>query len=556
MLASKQKIKTLLTNTLVLVFGLLASGYLSFLSGKDLGWDLANYHYYNPYAFFHTRDKLDFWPSSFIHQYLNPSIDFLSYYLINHFKPSLSEFLLGAIHGLNFWLLFLIARVFLKERFTNSLAFLLAVLGMYGPTALPGIGSFQNDNLISIFILGFVLLQIKAMQIYLLENRLALSLYSMSGLLLGIGMGLKLTASLFSLGAFLAIAILPLKFSDKVKFMMILGLSLLTGMLFSSGYWMALMWQQHHNPFFPFFNGLFHSPDFSLINWRDLRFLPQGIGQTLFFPFYFAWDGRTADQPFQDFRFPLVYLLFVLAGLHWLYSKSFGQTQPQSLSKPKIILRFWLYAFFIFSYVIWQYFFANSRYLVALEMLSPLVIYLLLRQVIKQSDAFFAVLIFVFYSLFFFMIPSKTIRAPWYESTFFNVKLPASIQQTPEALVLITYSAYAMDLNPRPQSYLIPFFPARFQFIGVPFVKASYFSDKTTSDKIESIIRGYHHKIYLLSSDENMPEFYRTARNFGLAPDGGCEHIISDRQKVTYQGVLLCAVKHLSSFNRSAVMQA
>ena len=206
--------------------------------------------------------------------------------------------------------------------------------------------------------------------------------------------------------------------------------------------------------------------------------MPHGLWETLFYPFYFSWHGRTADNSFRDFRFLIVYVLFVLVGVVWLWRKWRGKPH-ENLSFTKE----WLLYFFVFSYVTWQFSFSIMRYLVALEMLSPLVIYILVRQIIKDHYARAAGLMIIFYVLIFALIPIAAIRAPWYEADFFNVKLPGIVKQTPKATVLMAFPAYALYTHPRPQTYLIPFFPQQWRFVGIPFANGNIFSLKKMSAK-------------------------------------------------------------------------
>ncbi len=527
-----------IVNNLILIFAILFFGFLSIFLGKELCWDLANYHYYNPYAFLHHRETLDYWPSSFVHMYFSPTLDFLSYFLIQSFPSIVTVFLLGSIHGINFWLLFLIARHFLPASHYFLTAFLLAAFGLYGPTALPGIGSFQGDNTISLFILGFVLLQIKQLQFYLQKNSLPKLLIFLSGLLLGIGTGLKLTAGLFVPAAFLASVLLPFPWRIRLTMVLILGIAILSGILISSGYWMLLLWKNYHNPFFPLLNNLFHSPDFPAINWRDTRFLPHGLLQSLFYPFYFSWTGQTGDSYFRDFRFVFVYVFFVV----------FILSMGWSLLRKKTIyienkIEYWLFLFFIFSYVIWQWFFSIMRYAVVLEMLAPLIIYLLILRIFKKTGWHTALLVPTFFLIAICMVPTCMIRAPWYHSDFFNVKMPSFVKQTPNAIVLVAYSAYALSLEPRPQNFLIPFFPSDWRFIGVPFRdnKADDFDTKVTQH-IATLVNQQTGPIYLLTSSTSLEELYRAVKKWGLVPHGECSMIPSDRQKISHTDSLLCPV--------------
>jgi len=509
-----------LSTRYILFFSMLLCGGISVLFGKELCWDLANYHFYNPFALLHSRYTQDYWPNSNIHQYINPTIDLLSYFLIQTFTPRMSEFILGAIHGVNLWLLFLIAKYFLQDRFKNSLAFVIALLGLCGPTALPGIGSFQNDNLVSIFVLACVLLTLHRYQF-------------LAGIILGLGFGLKLTAGIYIAGAMIAMLLLPISFHLKIKSIFMFGIGLAIGMLITSGYWMIMMWHEHHNPIFPFFNRIFHSPDFSQIDWRDERFLPKTLTESLFYPFYFSFDGRTADGPFRDFRFLILYVLLVLTAIKCLLRRA---------SPQKDYPRIFLFTFFIFSYIIWQMVFSIARYLAPLEMLAPLMIYLLIQHMVKDTLICFTLTFMLFFALLFTLSPIPMVRAPWYDNTFFNVKLPAFVENTPNATVLIAYSAYVLNADPRPQSYLIPFFPKQWRFIGVPLLHEKIFLDAAAFNLIQAKLTNDTHEKYLLTSDRNMPELYKAARLWGLTPNGKCEEIESDRQVVTHQKVLLCPV--------------
>lgn len=529
-------------HALLFSFAILGSGLLSVYFGKELSWDIANYHYYAPYAFIYGRQNMDFWPSSYIHQYINPTIDFLSYFLITYFKSNTAEFILGAIHGINICLLFCIAKWCIHEKFGNLIAGFLAFIGIYGPTVYPGMGSFSNDNLITIFILSFILLQMITLDNYQATKKLSYKNMVYSGILLGLGFGLKLTAGIFIFGGFCATILLPIPLRDRCKLIIIWGTASIFGMFCSAGYWMHLMWVQHHNPFFPFFNNIFQSPDFFTQSWRDTRFLPHNVLETLFYPFYFAWDGRIADNVFRDFRFPIIYSLFLLTGLNWLWKKiSHTSFTPIKLS------HLWFFTFFIFSYAIWQYYFSIARYIAALEMLSPLVIFLLVTQLTDKTSVRYAILFTLFYFLIFTMQPISMIRAPWYQSAYFNIQLPDSISKTPRATVLMAYPIYAMTRDPRPQHYFIPFLPSQWHFIGVPFANDKYKGDTIVNHKIQLSLQKEKGKIYLLTSDTYMPIFYHFAKQFGLKHDGKCEPIYSDRQKVSNEGVLLCPVTLNSS---------
>src|SRR3990167_1616146 len=80
-------------------FFLILYGTISVLLGKDLTWDTANYHLYNPYAFLNDRFNIDYWPTSFIHQFFAPTLDFILYFFVMYTTPFITEFMIGAIRS-------------------------------------------------------------------------------------------------------------------------------------------------------------------------------------------------------------------------------------------------------------------------------------------------------------------------------------------------------------------------------------------------------------------------------------------------------------------------
>lgn len=524
---------------MLLMISMLSFGFLAVLFGKELCWDLANYHYYNPFALLNDRDKMDYFPVSFIHQFINPVPDLFSYVLINHFTPRMTEFILGTLSGVNFWLLYLIANEFIESDYRRTISLLVSVIGMYGPLTFPGIGSFQNDSMVAIFVLGFVYFAVKDLRHFASHHTLSNSKLFLAGFILGLGFGLKLTVGPYLVGGFFAYLFLSLSTRQRIQFISMWAVGVFFGFLFTGGYWSLHLWNNHHNPFFPYFNNLFHSADASPLDMRDKAFMPNGIWQTLFYPFYFAWDGRTANFPFRDFRFPLIYLLFIIACIHRFRSNNI----PIKYSNR------WLYIFFIFSYVAWQICFSIARYLAPLEMLAPLIIYLLIAYLIKPNLSRIMILTIIFYSLVYFMVPSKSIRSPSYGPTFFNVKLPEMVKRSQHATVLIAYTAYLAtvdDIDPRPQTYLIPFFPSEWHFIGVPFSRKHYLADAFISNQIARMLQTNKGDIYLLTTEIKMPDLYEVASHFGLRPNGACEQVVSDRNEITGHRVSLCPVTMLN----------
>src|ERR1700722_1133810 len=101
-------------NILILFFiCLLIPGLISLYLGQDINADLCNYHFYDGYALLNLKLKHDFFPGDFM-GYLNPTLDSLNYLMITYLPSLLTGFLIGAIQGLNFFLVLLLSYLYLK----------------------------------------------------------------------------------------------------------------------------------------------------------------------------------------------------------------------------------------------------------------------------------------------------------------------------------------------------------------------------------------------------------------------------------------------------------
>lgn len=522
----------------------ICAGLYSVYLGIDLSWDLANYHYYNPYSLLHNRNAIDFWPQSFPHANLSPTGDLLSYYLINSLTPIAAMFISGALHGICFWLSYLIAYHFLVKSMhpTNAMvtSFFLTILGAYNALGILSIGDFRNDFPPNIFVLGAILLQVHVLHSYGTNKSIQYLILSLSGFLLGIAIGIKLTTVPFFIGCLLGLSLIPIPLKKRFHILCLISLTATIGLLISSGYWMLHLWDKFHNPFYPFLNSIFHSPFYNNEDTTLAQFTPPTFLQALLFPIKFSLYGVAfGDGKFTDLRYAIVYILLIIYSLKYIWLKL--------KSKPRHELPLdecWLFLFTIFSLIIWEYLLSGVRYLTPITLLSPLIIFLLVTRLIQQTTLRCLTLILL-YSLITFTLtpPLPLIRWMKYDTSYFNVFIPKEIKNKSNALVLIAYPAYAMTNRPKPQSYLIPFFPASWRFAGIPF-KTETKTILTLKDKhtILTLIEKQKDGIFLLASDSSMLALYKTARSLGLVKAGECQKISSNRQMISGSDTLLCPV--------------
>jgi hypothetical protein len=597
-------------NILILLFSMLLCGTISVTIGKDLDWDLANYHYSNAYLFLHHHLNQDIFPPSYVHVHFAPTADFLSYFLINYFTPIQATFISGAIHGINLWLVFQIAFLFLKNHTLGILlSIIIALIGIDGCSVFFCIGNFKNDLLISIFILFFIFSQIKSLQYYKDNNTYKnnntawMQWLLIGGVSSGIAVGLKLTAAVYLAGAVMAYCVLPIRLIDRGKCIFILGLSCFIGFLFSSGYWMWIQWNQYHNPVFPFLNSIFHSPYYQSSNLVFTNTRPQNIWHQIFLSPYFLFYPKQFE--FIDIRYFYLYALLIVTGIHFLWGRYRNTQKKRLLEHKKILLDHkkipldhnkisldynkisldhnkisidynkisldhnkiqldhkklpleitWLCFFVIFPPLFFQRYFDGLRYVASIEMLIPLIIYLLVNHLMIHANTRNIVITLLFFTMIISMKPNITgTRVPSYKKNYFNVTLPDVIKNTPDALALIPYPEYAQNADPRPIMFLTAFLPSHWRFIGIPFEHALQdTSDKKSDIKIRYAIETYPGKIYFLTPVPFLSDLYKAAFHFNLIPDGHCSEIDNERSLALLQKVVICPVKKISTLPYSTV---
>lgn len=344
---------------IIVVLSFIIFGILALYLGKDNNWDLRNYHYYIPYAFLNGRVGFDYAPALF-QTYLNPTTDLMFYFFVKWFPVKVMGFLLGGIQGLNFPLLFFIVYYTLRsiyqpgsesknEKNLIISALLISMVGLYGPTGISQIGRTNNDNLMSIFLLAAILLFVRNISIKKVNSLVQLNReLIIAGLLIGVSIGLKLTQMVYAIGFVVALNVFNDSWRVKFKAMATMGLSILTGIIISSGHWMYQMWSKFESPLFPFYNKIFNSPYFHNSNIIDVQYLPRGFIQALFYPFFFFSDNHyTRPQETNDIRFAMIYLLFVLLALLWIKNRFIKKVENENSSRSDLTVNVLLHLSFV-----------------------------------------------------------------------------------------------------------------------------------------------------------------------------------------------------------------
>ncbi|MDQ1817502.1 hypothetical protein RBA41_29770 [Massilia sp. CCM 9210] len=377
--------------------GPVLAGLVSMSLGQDANWDLRNYHWYNPYAFLNGKIGFDLNPGQF-QSYFNPTIDLLYYGLATHFPTRVTAFAMGYLHGLNYVLLLMITRQVLRAGEPAAagaapyrLPLMLALAGCAGFSFLSQLGNTMGDNLTSLTVLGAIALLLRQWPQLLAGGARGAIAAALAGLVIGAGTGLKLTNANYALA--LCLALLTLRGSLWLRFStaFVFGLGTLAGIGATAGHWYWLMWKTFGNPLFPQFNNIFKGPLAAQISVADMGWVPKDWTEFLLWPFIFTFNPRRViELPMTQILWPIVYIAFIafiaqrLRRL-WLAAPAApAASAATGADAPGARL---LLVFFALSYVIWIKLFGIYRYLVPLELLAPLVLWLLLHRLCAPSTA-------------------------------------------------------------------------------------------------------------------------------------------------------------------------
>ncbi|WP_262966023.1 hypothetical protein [Methylobacter psychrophilus] len=451
-------LSTTLNRSLGWLFSLLiplAFGLYSVKLGQDMSWDLLNYHLYNSYAYLNDRLSLDLAPAG-LQTYFNPFLDVVYFIAISHLSPQTVGFLLGFIQGLNFILVYKISgNVLGKHKLSNIYSLLLALAGVLSVGFLSEVGTMMNDSLITLFVLLSLWLAISFAGSLSDNKHPTIALILCSGLLIGTGCGLKLVISIYALSICLSFFVLPVSWITRLKIAFIFGVSVLVGLLATGGYWMFTVWSTFGNPLFPQFNHIFHGELAKLVPIHDGRFLLKTIFEKIFYPAIITVNPyRASELKYEQISWLFAYV----ATLSLLASRVVKLFNTGHEQRPWSSEVSFLVAFFSISYLLWLNMFGIYRYLIPIEILIPLLLFITIGNFFnspfsRAGALFFIVMITTFNSRGF---PDWG-HSPWSETIYHVEANPISTGPEPAAVYLVG----------QPLAWIIPALDIKAPFIQI-----------------------------------------------------------------------------------------
>jgi len=334
--------------------------------GQDHNWDLQNYHLYDPFAWLHGRLRLDIAPAQ-IQSWNNPLLDVPMYLMTMARWP-------GALVCI--WLtlpsmaaLYLLLRMYALlsiHPFNRVRLVTLAVFAMGGVGFFAVVGTCLNDAYVAAGILCSLYLLLR-------EDPAAdrSAIWCVAGVVAGATTGLKLTAAVYCLGLAGAACAWP-SWRQMPRRLAALLLGGIVGFALTYGYWGTLLFHLHGNPFFPYYNQIFHSPDAPFAANADERFHPPSLLDALLVPLRLLEKSqRYSEMNLRDPRLLLGCIAWV--ALSWRAHRNPHRDRAHIARLQAVA------GFFVVAFLAWSLQFGIYRYAIPVEMLGCLGFVLLLE---------------------------------------------------------------------------------------------------------------------------------------------------------------------------------
>jgi hypothetical protein len=439
----------------VALVGVAFGAVWALLNGQDLNWDLRNYHYYTVWAWLNHRIFGNVAPAQ-QQTWINPLVYLPYYLLIRYAPPIIAGALFGVIGGLNFVLVYVLARIVIAARKPVAIAagLLSAAVAMSGGAFLNDLGRSDSDITISIPALG-ALIAICWIHRPGISPSQRDAGYAVSGLLLGATCGLKLTAFVYVIGLTTTLLILWWKLRIAARRFALYAAGGITGFFCTGGYWSVFLWRHYRNPIFPYYNAAFHSPWADKNNFRDPLFLPKDWLEMISYPFqWLVGNSSFSHDSRRDARFAILFFLLVttLVALAAERAARSRQTAEPQGSPAHLVssAHFWLIVlFFTISYTAWIKLFAIDRYLQPAALITGLMMLMLIDRLIAGKYSKAAVFVVLALACVVWDAPMGGERSA-YGKDWFGVELVPAVSQPNTLFVMI---------GDDPESYVVPFLP-------------------------------------------------------------------------------------------------
>ncbi len=407
---SKIRLNNLVTGAFIVLTSLAVTIHAAVRYGQDFNWDQRNYHIGVPFLLEHHM----FWASidpADIQSYFNPYLLQVQFWALQHLPAIDFAILLGSVQSIAFMLAGLLC-VEIARPVGGWSAIIIGLLGfalcLIAPVPLSEAGCTFIDVTTSIPVIGaYILLLARGRVLPFTAAAL------LAGALLGLATALKLTNATFAVAAIGFALAGTDTWRQRLRWLVLCYGALALAFIVISLPWMLVLNKHFGSPLFPFYNNIFHSPDFPPLNWHDTTFQPDSVLDVWRFPFYWLVGHDKALPSFS----PTLQLHFIDA--RWIFAV-FGLTlfvialpfsrmwRRNKLADPTSGFMFTA----IIGYLVWLKVFADHRYFIGFDIMCGAILLSLLMQLrpVVLRAGLLATLVLLSYQL---MRVPDWVHLPW-----------------------------------------------------------------------------------------------------------------------------------------------
>jgi len=471
---------------------------INYALGKEMAWDLLNYHLYAGFGAVHDRFGQDYFAAG-PQGYMNPYAYVPFYALVASGLPAIVvASVLAALHSIILWLTFELGLTVSPSATPArriAIAICAVAMAALNPVLLQQLGTSFTDITTGELVLGGWLLLATSVRIPSAGRILA------AGVLLGAATALKPTNAVHAFSALTLLVFLRVPFTSRLRFASAYVIAVGLSFAAIAAPWAYRLEREFGNPFFPLLNNIFRSPEFTTGTLRHMRFIPSSLPEALWRPFAMLdpWAMVHVEVRAPDSRYAL---LLVLAGI-LLVLRLHRPGQPAQAAPsmasptadPRVLAA--LGCALSVDWVLWLIGSGNSRYFLPLACVAGvLVIGLVFNLFARWPKARNYILAAIFATQGLQVWMGGELRwsaAPW-NGQWFEVTVPEPLTRHP--------TLYLM-MEVRSNSFLAPYLPAD---AGLIDIASSYPLEATgpNGTRVRSLIQRYAPHVRLLVTGERL----------------------------------------------------
>lgn len=463
---------------------------INYFLGKDMSWDMLNYHVYAGLSALNNRFAQDYFAAG-PQSYFNPYAYVPFYSLIRSGMSSVAvSSILAVAHSVILWLTFELAIVACpaKDGGTKVTIGASAVaLALANPILLQQLGSsFADITTAELVLAGWLLLAGAVKSPHACRVVCA-------GFLLGAASALKLTNSVHAVASMAVLVWIPLPLALRIRHAVFFLISLGLGFVVVAGPWSYRLEEMFGNPLFPLFNNVFRSSEFTTEALRQFRFIPHDFLAALWRPFAMINPIRMVHEELSapDPRYAVLVILSSILLGRWLWhrhlqSRGKSQTPPIAAATVLAALGCGLMA----DWAIWLSASGNSRYFLPMASVAAVIIpALLFRLFAAKTRNYILAAIFLTQSIQLLMgAEFRWTSAPW-GGPWFSITMPQNLEVDSNL-----YLTIGMQSN----SFVAPFLAPGSGMINFSGSYTPLSNEGAAGARIETLINRYEPHVRVL----------------------------------------------------------